>query len=1775
MTRKLWILAAAALSLAAPATAQQYGPPSSGPSSSILFVPGTLELVSGLNGLGYAGNGVAANSSTVQFNFVSGVAYDTNGNLFVADAENFVVREIVKSTGNIVLFAGTPQTEGFSANGGTALGAEFGTLSGLIVDSGNNIYVSDGTNGVVWKITSAGAISIYAGGGSSPGTCAGSTNSIGDGCLATAATLSYPAGLAFDGSGNVYVSDSHNFLVREVSITTGKISTFVGNVGDSYGSGCPAALYTTSTGPWTPTQAHLCFPYGLGFDSSGNFYVAESQRNLVRIVTKSTGDISTFAGGGTSPSTCTGSIDNFGDGCLATNATLSYPEGLYVAPDNDVYFADQGSSEIREVNASGTISIVLGGNGELVKNSIGEPDTEEVFINSSPVGAANGIFYFTMDPSGDIIATDADSGAVTSAGSSGGYVFPETAIYTTSTTTSAHTFSSLFPPYILITNPSGVTLNLGASPMITGPFGIAGGTCAFPGTVAPGASCTVVASFTPTTGNNAVSTGTIAIATNVANTPNLINLYGLGSGSPTPGATLTPNPVPAFTSPAGVTSAAQDVTVTNNGTVPLIVNTTDFDFASAAYFGNAGTTCPTSPATLGVGDTCYFQITFTPAAATGYAAGFQVDIEYYNTSNVLTNYGLISTSLSGTGTPNTLTATLTPTPLAFGGVVLGQTSVPLVATLTNNSSTASLTSVTPTITGTNQGDFAIGTGTNACGATLAASASCFIYVTFTPASATSFSATLSVADNAGNTPQTASLTGTGVSFVSNVGTAEAAQSVTVPIATAGTPSSIQVLTQGVTGLDFTLGSGGTCSTATTYTVGQTCTVNVIFKPLYPGRRLGSVQLSSSGGVTLATVPVVGLGQGPMINFGIVTSPGHYTPSSSTQFNFQAGANVAVDPKHNLYVTAGNEILEASASSNYQTTTTVATANSPQGIALDGAGDLIWTDYGSGRILEVQAVNGVIPANPTPIALGSGWSVPWSSIIDGQGDVFVSDSGLGGIYEIVAVNGVVSASSTVKLVEKTYAGLWTAFDSNGNLFFTSAYQNACIEEIPAVGGQILSSTPIQQVYCSFSLPLTIAFDAAGNLWEADFYSGVSKVEAVNGVIPSTPTVIDFNTYTFGLGLDENGNVFWTTYIGGNYNTLSEYDFSDPPSFTWSGSTNVGSTNSTAYTAFATDAGNASLTFPLSTDPAYPTDFPENSSGTGLCAAASPLTEGGICNVSVNFKPTVGGSPLSEDVVLTDNNLNASGATQSIAVIGTATGAALTAQTINFTQPATPVAYSAGLSIQLVATGGASGNAVVFTIDGSSTGAGSISGSTLTVTGVGSFVIDANQAGNSTYSAAAQVQRTVVVTQAAQTINFTQPTSPVTYSSGLQITLVATGGASGSPVVFTLDGSSTASGSISGSTLTITSTGNIVIDANQAGNANYSAATQVQRTVVSNTLLAQAINFTQPATPVTYASGLTISLVATGGASGNPVVFTLDGSSTGAGSISGSTLTATSVGSFVIDANQAGNSTYSAAPQVQRTVAVSQAGQVINFTQPTTPLTYSSGLTVSLSATGGASGSPVVFSIDGSSTATGSISGSTVTVTSTGNLVIDANQAGNADYSAAAQVQRSVTVNAPAPDFSVAATPPSQTVQPGASATYPIVVADVGSSFTGVVTLSVSGLPTGATAAFSPPTVTPGATSGSSTLTVTIPAIASVTRPNFWPMTTPVLAVLFMLPFRRWRKAWRGKLLLLIAGLASLACASSLSGCGGGFGFNQSQTYTLTVTATSGTDTHSTTVQLTVQ
>jgi serine/threonine-protein kinase len=254
----------------------------------------------------------------------------------------------------------------------------------------------------------------------------------------------------------------------------------------------------------------------------------------------------------------------------------------------------------------------------------------------------------------------------------------------------------------------------------------------------------------------------------------------------------------------------------------------------------------------------------------------------------------------------------------------------------------------------------------------------------------------------------------------------------------------------------------------------------------------------------------------------------------------------------------------------------------------------------------------------------------------------------------------------------------------------------------------------------------------------------------------------------------------------------------------------------------------------------------------------------------------------------------------------------AQSISFAAPASGVA---GGSAVLSATGGGSGNPVVFSVDSSSgPGVCTVSGTTVSYIGEGNCVIDANQAGNGRYASAPQVQRTITVNAIAQSISFTAPARGKQHRSAH---LSAIGGGSGNPVVFSVGSPRVCT--VSGSAVTYTAAGNCVIDANQAGNARYADAPQVQRTIKISKL-SQSIVFFAPSAGTILNSA---KLSAIGGGSGNPVVLSVDASS-GAQvcTLSGTVVTFGRTGTCVIDANQAGNGDYTAAPQVQRTIAVTR-------------------------------------------------------------------------------------------------------------------------------------------------------------------------------------------------------------------------------------------------------------
>jgi hypothetical protein len=298
--------------------------------------------------------------------------------------------------------------------------------------------------------------------------------------------------------------------------------------------------------------------------------------------------------------------------------------------------------------------------------------------------------------------------------------------------------------------------------------------------------------------------------------------------------------------------------------------------------------------------------------------------------------------------------------------------------------------------------------------------------------------------------------------------------------------------------------------------------------------------------------------------------------------------------------------------------------------------------------------------------------------------------------------------------------------------------------------------------------------------------------------------------------------------------------------------------------------------------------------------SSLAAGKSCTISISF---VAGAYYNTAQTATLEVMdNAPGSPQPVALSATV----LEPQTITFTtNPPASAAYNTSFTVAATAS---SGLAVTYGSSGSCTNSGANPATYTMTSGTGKCSVIASQAGNSSYAAAAQVTKTVTATLASQTITFTtSPPSSAAYKSSFTVVASAS---SGLAVTFTSSGAC----SNSGATYTMTnSTGTCSVIASQAGNSDYSAATQVTKTV-SATLAAQTITFTtNPPSSAAYKSSFTVA--ATGGASGNAVTFTSSGSC----SNSSGTYTMTSgTGTCSVIASQAGNSDYSAALQVTKSV-----------------------------------------------------------------------------------------------------------------------------------------------------------------------------------------------------------------------------------------------------------------
>lgn len=364
--------------------------------------------------------------------------------------------------------------------------------------------------------------------------------------------------------------------------------------------------------------------------------------------------------------------------------------------------------------------------------------------------------------------------------------------------------------------------------------------------LAVGATCTVSVAFKPAAAG--ALTGALSIADSATGSPQTVALSGTGTATTV---TLTPTSLAFAATPVGSTTAAQVVTVKNTGTVALTLTSETITGTNATSFIKSATTCGTS---LAAGASCTVSVAFKPAAGGALTAALSVVDNGAGSPQTAT--------LTGTGAVPAIT--LTPASIAFPATAVGITSIAQTVTL-KNSGTATLALTSIVMAGTNPTSF-VEFGT--CGTSLAAGASCSLYVGFKPASAAALSGILTVTDNAAGSPHKVTVTGTGtvaptlklsataINFPTTLhATTSAAQTITLTNSGATTMTLNSITLTGTNPTNFA--ELNTCGA--TLAPAATCSVFVAFKPAAVAAYKATLSIADNGAASPQSVALAGSG----------------------------------------------------------------------------------------------------------------------------------------------------------------------------------------------------------------------------------------------------------------------------------------------------------------------------------------------------------------------------------------------------------------------------------------------------------------------------------------------------------------------------------------------------------------------------------------------------------------------------------------------------------------------------------------------------------------------------------------------------------------------------------------------------------------------------------------------------------------------------------------------------------------------------------------------------
>ncbi|MGB6724391.1 MAG: kelch repeat-containing protein, partial [Terracidiphilus sp.] len=449
----------------------------------------------------------------------------------------------------------------------------------------------------------------------------------------------------------------------------------------------------------------------------------------------------------------------------------------------------------------------------------------------------------------------------------------------------------------------------------------------------------------------------------------------------------------------------------------------------------------------------------------------------------------------------------------------------------------------------------------------------------------------------------------------------------------GTPV---VATQGAQGLDFSLASGSTCSG--TVTGPGACTVNVTFTPVAPGLRQGAVELFSSTNSTipLLTTQIYGVGGAPLAAFSplitLVQSTGSQTLSSPE--------GVAVDAAGDLFIanTGGGNVVKVGANGAVSTVATASEVNFPESAAVDGAGDVFIGQY-AGSVVEV-------PAGCTQQAcqnnLGSALQAATAVALDAAGDLFIGDQNAREIVEVPASN--TGSQITVYSPGGSFVPNGLAVDLAGDVYIADSGDKEVLELPP--GGSIPT-----KVGGGWNQPDSVTLDAAGDLYVAD--SGLQQVVEIPAgcnvascqlvVASATELSLGGNFGPYGVAVDSGGDVYIADLGLSRVDAILQQFAGLTFSESSVGSISGDSPESITLENIGNQALTATSSWPILNNPAF---YEVPGSGTPPdCNTTFSLAQGADCNLSISFDPLTSGldtgsTPFTQTgtALFADNSLN---------------------------------------------------------------------------------------------------------------------------------------------------------------------------------------------------------------------------------------------------------------------------------------------------------------------------------------------------------------------------------------------------------------------------------------------------------------------------------------------------------------------------------------------------------